>query len=223
MPNWAAPDLAVIRERGLRHEAGYVEYLAKRKNLTVMNLAGIGDDGEAAEETQRQMQQGAEVIAQGALGGAEWFGRPDILRRVANRKGNWDWSYEVVDTKLARETKAATILQLSFYSELLEEIQGCGSEWMWVIPPAKLLKVKHIASLSLRRISDILSKGWVATYGMAREAEHIQSPLSTATFAAGFESAIPSGVRTITCLLLREFCARKGHSWKNGARRQWRN
>src|SRR5262249_25357316 len=46
----------------------------------------------------------------------------------------WNWSYEVVDTKLARETRAATILQISLYSELLEKAQGCGAEWMWVIP-----------------------------------------------------------------------------------------
>jgi len=37
-----------------------------------------------------------------------------------------EWSYEVLDTKLARETKAATVLQLSLYSQLLEHAQGCA-------------------------------------------------------------------------------------------------
>ncbi|MGB9276194.1 MAG: hypothetical protein WCC08_13240, partial [Terrimicrobiaceae bacterium] len=45
------------------------------------------------------------------------------------------WSYEVYDCKLACETKAATILQLSLYSELLESIQGVLPEFMFVVRP----------------------------------------------------------------------------------------
>lgn len=134
-PAWAAPDLAVIRERGERHETSYLAYLSQQKKLAVVNLAEIKGEKELLDETRRLMEQGAEIIAQGVLADGDWFGRPDVLRRVAMRCPKWDWSYEVVDTKLARETKAATILQLSLYSELLEKIQGCVPEWMWVIPP----------------------------------------------------------------------------------------
>jgi len=134
-PAWAAPDLAVIRERGERHETSYLAYLAQQKRLAVVNLAEIKGEKELLDETRRLMEQGAEIIAQGALADGDWFGRPDVLRRVTKRGAGWDWSYEVVDTKLARETKAATILQLSLYSELLEKMQGCSPERMWVIPP----------------------------------------------------------------------------------------
>jgi predicted RecB family nuclease len=134
-PEWAAPDLVVIRERGERHEAAYLTHLAEQKKLAVVRLAEIRDEKELLDETRKLMEQGAEVIAQGALASGEWFGRPDILRRVTRRGGRWGWSYEVADTKLARETKAATILQISLYSELLAEMQGCEPEWMWVIPP----------------------------------------------------------------------------------------
>jgi predicted RecB family nuclease len=136
-PDWAAPDLAVIRERGERHEAAYLAYLAEQKKLPVVNLAEIKDEKALLEKTRRLMEQGAEVIAQGALAEGRWFGRPDVLRRVAKRGPKWDWSYEVVDTKLARETKAGTILQISMYSELLEKIQECPPEWMWVIAPGE--------------------------------------------------------------------------------------
>jgi len=135
LPDWTAPDLVVIRQRGERHETAYLTHLAKQKKLAVVNLADIRDEKRVVEETRRMMEQGAEVIAQGALADGEWLGRPDVLRRVAKRGAEWEWSYEVVDTKLARETKGATILQLSLYSELLEKSQGCGPEWMWVIPP----------------------------------------------------------------------------------------
>src|SRR6202790_93391 len=137
VPEWAAPDLVVIRERGARHEAAYLAYLAEHKKLAVVNLAEVRDEKKVLQETRRLMEEGAEVIAQGALGEGRWFGRPDVLRRVANRGGKWQWSYEVEDTKLARETKTATILQLSLYSELLQKTQECEPIKMWVIPPGK--------------------------------------------------------------------------------------
>ena len=136
-PQLVAPDLLVIQEIGRRHEAAYLQHLAAMEGLTVENLGDIKDDGKALEETRRLMERGAEVIAQGALGDGRWFGRTDVLRRVRKRGAQWDWSYEVADTKLARETKGATILQLSLYSELLEKTQGCAPERMWVIPPGK--------------------------------------------------------------------------------------
>jgi uncharacterized protein len=45
------------------------------------------------------------------------------------------WSYEIVDTKLARETRAGTMLQLCVYSELLAGVQGKMPECMHVVPP----------------------------------------------------------------------------------------
>ena len=120
-PQWEAPDLVVIQELGLRHERRYLEFLAKN-GLEVLNLDGM-DEGRIVEETLEAMEGGVEVIAQGALRVGRRFGRPDLLRKVprASRFGNW--SYEAYDCKLARETKATTILQLAFYSELLGEIQ----------------------------------------------------------------------------------------------------
>src|SRR5947208_2912053 len=137
-PDWAAPDLAVIRERGERHEREYLAHLGA-KGLTVDTLSHIPHQEEKRllRETLALMERGAGVIAQGALGDGEWFGRPDILRRVAARSKRWAWSYEVADTKLAKETKATTILQLSLYSELLGKIQGTTPEFLWVIPPGE--------------------------------------------------------------------------------------
>jgi predicted RecB family nuclease len=135
-PDWAAPDLKVIQELGLRHEAAYLEYLGKQ-GLTIENLGGIDykDEKRLLTETLALMERGAEVIAQGALRDGGWFGRPDVLRRVDEPSAKWAWSYEVADTKLARETKATTILQLSLYSELLGKIQGTMPEFLWVVPP----------------------------------------------------------------------------------------
>src|SRR5712664_3033114 len=137
-PDWAAPDLKVIQELGLRHETAYLAHLTTQ-GLVVENLGHIDHKEEARllAETLALMERGAQVIAQGALSDGEWFGRPDVLRRVATPSKRWKWSYEVEDTKLARETKATTILQLSLYSDLLAQIQGRMPEFLWVVPPGE--------------------------------------------------------------------------------------
>jgi predicted RecB family nuclease len=137
-PDWAAPDLKVIQELGLRHEAAYLADLAAR-GLVVEHLGetDLKDEERLLAETLALMERGAQVIAQGALGDGEWFGRPDVLRRVEKPSKRWTWSYEVADTKLARETKATTILQLSLYSDLLKQIQGTLPEFLWVVPPGE--------------------------------------------------------------------------------------
>ena len=64
------------------------------------------------------------IIVQGALQAGQWNGRADVLRRVETPSRFGAWSYEVIDTKLARETKGNTVLQLSLYSDLLAAMQG---------------------------------------------------------------------------------------------------
>jgi uncharacterized protein len=132
--------LQVLRELGERHEKAYLKFLEEQKGLVIANLSRMDAKGGKNEdallaETRRLMAEGAAVIAQGALGNEQWFGRPDILLRVEKPRGGRAWSYEVQDTKLTKETKATTILQLSLYSELLAAAQhGDAPEFLWVIP-----------------------------------------------------------------------------------------
>ena len=109
-PEWRAPDLAVIQELGARHEAAYLEFL-RSKRASFKDLRALNEQ-EALRETLRCMERGVEVIAQGSLGAGRWFGRPDVLQKVATPSRLGTWSYEVYDCKLARETKATTVLQL---------------------------------------------------------------------------------------------------------------
>ena len=52
-------------------------------------------------QTLAAMNRGAQVIVQGALSHDHWIGRADILRRIETPSDIGNWSYEVVDTKLA--------------------------------------------------------------------------------------------------------------------------
>jgi uncharacterized protein len=121
VPKWESPDMAVIRELGLRHETKYLKLLEKEVGQLV-NLSGM-DEKRILDETLKAMEAGVEAIAQGALLHGRWFGRPDVLRKISGKPSRFgNWSYEAYDCKLSKETKATTILQLSFYSELLGEI-----------------------------------------------------------------------------------------------------
>lgn len=170
-PQWAAPDLVVLQQLGSRHEQAYLQFLKKEKKLLVVNLGEIKDDRELLEQTRRLMAQGADAIAQGALGDGEWFGRPDVLLRMAKPSGKWLWSYEVVDTKLTRETKAGTIVQLSLYSELLAKLQCSDPEFLWVVPPGNFFgeayRVTEYAAYFRHvknRLAGVVRDGEVGTY-----------------------------------------------------------
>jgi predicted RecB family nuclease len=132
-PEFRSPDLQVLRELGLRHEAEYLDSL-RQQGLKVVDLRDLRDDEQAIAAAVSYLKEGVDVIAQAPLGSGRWFGRPDVLRKVAKPSGLGAWSYEVYDCKLTRETKAATILQLALYSELLRDVQEQEPEFMYVVP-----------------------------------------------------------------------------------------
>lgn len=130
------PSLDVLIKRGMEHEAAYVQYL-KSTGLSVVNLKN-----QHADATLKAMQSGIDVIVQAALSNNLWRGYADILLKVPAKSKLGDWSYEVHDTKLAQNTRAATILQLCLYSELLENLQGIAPEYMYVVKPGAKFPVE---------------------------------------------------------------------------------
>jgi predicted RecB family nuclease len=132
-PDWYRPEAAVLAERGLEHERAYLAWL-EREGRTITRLDAVGEPGGALERTIAAMRAGADVIAQATLAAGRWLGRADVLLRVERPSQFGTWSYEALDTKLARETKAGAVLQLCLYSDLLNEIQGALPERMHVVP-----------------------------------------------------------------------------------------
>ena len=70
------------------------------------------------------MRAGADVIYQGAFVRDGWRGLSDFLLRVERPSALGVWSYEVLDTKVARTAKPSHILQLCFYADEIAVIQG---------------------------------------------------------------------------------------------------
>jgi predicted RecB family nuclease len=132
-PDWFRPEAALLRERGLEHERAYLAHLEEQGRV-ITRLHDKEDGRRDLERTVAAMYAGADVIAQATLAGGRWFGVADVLLRVERPSGLGTWSYEALDTKLARETKAGAVLQLCLYSDLLQEIQGVWPEWMHVVP-----------------------------------------------------------------------------------------
>ena len=92
----------------------------------------------------------------GAVGPTSLFGsdKPSALGA---------WSYEVVETKLARSTKATALVQLCFYSDLLSRIQGVEPQWMHVVlggaaSPERFQVQRYIAYF--RKVRSEFEKAW---------------------------------------------------------------
>jgi uncharacterized protein len=132
-PDWRPPDVALLAARGQEHEDAFLAHLEKQGRAIAKPLDGP-EEG-AFDRTLAAMRGGADVIAQATLFDGRWFGRADVLMRVERPSRLGPWSYEVWDTKLARETKGGSVLQICLYSDLLGTLQGARPEHMSIVPP----------------------------------------------------------------------------------------
>jgi predicted RecB family nuclease len=131
-PTYRDPSLAILQERGLEFELEYLSHL-NEQGYSIFE-PGV-EDTNAIERTISAMKSGVDVIYQASLKSGVWLGRADFLKKVDKPSNLGSWSYEVIDSKLANETRAGTILQICLYSELISEIQGIMPDQMHVMTP----------------------------------------------------------------------------------------
>ena len=124
----------LIQRKGKEHEARYLAALRDAGSEVVeIGLGAAPDFAAGAEATRRAMQAGAAYIYQAVLVSARWRGVADFLERVAKPSALGAWSYEVLDTKLARHPRPEHALQLCFYSQAVKEIQVLTPELAYVV------------------------------------------------------------------------------------------
>ena len=126
-----------LRERGEAHERAYLQCLRDQR-LSVVEVPQDQPPASRVEATIAALKSGADVVYQAAFAGQGWIGYADILRKVSSEAGRsrlGDFLYEPYDTKLARETRGGTILQLAIYADLLGEVQGVPPERFFVVAP----------------------------------------------------------------------------------------
>lgn len=121
----------LVADTGVRHEAAYLEQLQGETDVAV--IAGDGPLSARVAETEAAMRAGASVIYQAAFLDHPWHGFADFLRRVDGPSALGAWSYEPVDTKLAREPRAKHLIQLALYADLMEAAQGISPGKLHVV------------------------------------------------------------------------------------------
>jgi len=131
-PVYASRVTNLLIERGNAFEKTYLEKLVSQ-GKSIMTIQP--EIPEAYEDTVKGMKAGYDIIYQARLKMDNWKGWGDFLIKVDGVSELGNWSYEVADTKLATQTKAATILQITLYSEMIKTIQGVMPEFMHVITP----------------------------------------------------------------------------------------
>jgi predicted RecB family nuclease len=131
-PYFADPLLDFLIKLGHAHEQAYLTQLTEQ-GPTIKEIPTDGSRRDAAARTVEAIRGGADVIYQATFLDDQWYGRADFLIRVEKPSALGLFSYEVVETKLARSTKARAIIQLCFYSDLLSRIQGVVPDYMHVV------------------------------------------------------------------------------------------
>lgn len=123
--------MELLRKLGIRHEQSYLHTLDN--STEVVRIPCDIPWLDAVSQTTEALQRGAGAIYQATFQNNLWGGRSDFLIRVDRPSALGSWSYEVVETKLARSAKARALIQLCFYSDLLSRIQGLEPQSMHLV------------------------------------------------------------------------------------------
>jgi predicted RecB family nuclease len=134
-PTWVDPSLEVLQQRGFQFENSFLNNL--RENGFSVSIPDDSLEVTGLERTVTEMKKGVDFIYQATLELDNWRGTADFLKRVDRPSVLGNWSYEVMDTKLAKETKAGTILQLCLYAQCIEQIQSILPEYIHVVSPGE--------------------------------------------------------------------------------------
>src|SRR5712664_3881975 len=99
-PDEADPDMALVRDKGMQHEASVLT------KLEATHGRAVRFEHEAdGSRTLAALQSGKQLIYQGRLGDGAWHGYPDFLLRTETTSRFGPWSYRPLDSKLARSAK----------------------------------------------------------------------------------------------------------------------
>jgi predicted RecB family nuclease len=132
-PFFNDPSIDLLQRLGLEHERRYLRHLTDGEGRAVTRIDLTTPWEQGVAQTIEALRRGSPAVYQATLMNGRWRGRADFLIRVETPSSLGPWSYEVVDTKLARSTKAGAVVQLCFYSDLLSNIQNLEPRSMHVV------------------------------------------------------------------------------------------
>ncbi len=112
----------LLQRRGIEHEQAYLQSL-KDSGCVTEEIPARRSLEARAECTIDAMHAGAEVIYQAVFVAEPWCGYADFLIRCDTPSALGDYSYEVLDTKLAQTARPKHLVQLCMYSMLVATVQ----------------------------------------------------------------------------------------------------
>jgi predicted RecB family nuclease len=169
----------LIRLRGQRHEEEQLAFLVAEAGGDWADLRR-GDETAApsleeiaalADRTAAAMRLGTRLIYQATFLDDRWQGRADFLRRVDGHPSSLGlFSYEVLDTKLARQVKPHVVHQLCLYNRLAGVVQGVELDRAGVIlgdgtlELVELSRYRALHRRAVRRLEQVLERSPVESY-----------------------------------------------------------
>ena len=121
----------LLAQKGLEHEAAHLQSL-KDAGFNVTQIPKDISLKERSDLTIMALKSGVDIIYQAVFLKDNWRGDADFLIKIDTPSKLGQYSYEVLDTKLARTPEPKHIMQLCAYSELLKDIQGILPENMYL-------------------------------------------------------------------------------------------
>jgi predicted RecB family nuclease len=124
----------LLRRKGQEHEQAYLASLRDAgRSVVEIGLGPPRDYTAGFARTMAAMRSGADYVYQAVFTADGWRGIADFLERVDRPSALGPFSYQVLDTKLARHPRPEHALQLSFYSQALARAQGLEPDLAYVV------------------------------------------------------------------------------------------
>jgi uncharacterized protein len=123
----------LVQNRGFEHEHAYLQK-AQDLAASYIDIKTVGESQEAQlEATIAAMKDGVDLIYQAAFLQEPMIGYADFLKKVDKPSKLGSYSYEIIDTKLSKKSRAKFIIQLAFYAELVEGVQGVSPDFVYIV------------------------------------------------------------------------------------------
>ena len=133
-PSYENSYAELLRRKGQEHEQAFLATLRDAgRSVVEVRLDGTRDFEAGTRRTAEAMRAGADYVYQAVFFSSGWRGIADFLERVERPSALGAWSYQVLDTKLARHPRPEHALQLSFYSQALEQLQQVAPDLAYVV------------------------------------------------------------------------------------------
>jgi len=133
-PSYENSYAELLRRKGQEHEETFLATLRDAgRSVVEVRLAANRDFEAGTRRTAGAMRAGADYVYQAVFFANGWRGIADFLERVERPSALGSWSYQVLDTKLARHPRPEHALQLSFYSQALADTQQLAPDLAYVV------------------------------------------------------------------------------------------